>query len=341
MYDLYHQLAGAFGLRMSPPDPGMMTYAFELVGRVDDHPISVTRICGGGAHFIVKAPLVPHLDLGLGIGRQGVLWTLSEWLGSKEIEIGDEAFDDAFVIRGDDPDRVAALLGPEVKMALLAVQASSIELTDAAMTVKDDRREESLASLEAAMRQVVSVAKAVGRSRLTVPPAVPLRPHRDAVAAFAAEHGFPMEVSPLVTEGRLGKMYLSIRGLRRAEDDFVIDLLAALDEPRPNVFFCQPRVGTLSRLGRSGFVDTGDEAFDRAFDVSTRAIEEAKIVLDTDIRARLVQLAALGGVFFDGSKLRLEVGAGSMKPAQLPALVDELRSILETVAKQPGTTAYR
>jgi hypothetical protein len=53
----------------------------------------------------------PHsLDLGLRLSRQGLLSGIGKFFGSQDIEVGDEGFDDAIVVKGRDPERVKDFL---------------------------------------------------------------------------------------------------------------------------------------------------------------------------------------------------------------------------------------
>jgi hypothetical protein len=59
----------------------------------------------------------PHrLELGLRLTRQGLLSGLGKLLGAQDIEVGEEGFDDAVVVKGRDPQRVKAFLTPSRRM---------------------------------------------------------------------------------------------------------------------------------------------------------------------------------------------------------------------------------
>jgi hypothetical protein len=111
VYDVYHALARELGLRLEPADPGMMTFVFDLSGELDGRPVKLTRFCGKGARMEITSPIVPHLDLGLG-------------------QLDEPEFDKAFGILGDEPDRVRALLCPEVRQAMGQCNAPELEISD-------------------------------------------------------------------------------------------------------------------------------------------------------------------------------------------------------------------
>jgi hypothetical protein len=53
----------------------------------------------------------PHsLDLGLRLTKQGMLSGIGKFFGTQDIEVGDEGFDDAIVVKGRDPERVKEFL---------------------------------------------------------------------------------------------------------------------------------------------------------------------------------------------------------------------------------------
>jgi hypothetical protein len=53
----------------------------------------------------------PHsLDLGLRLTKQGMLSGIGKFFGTQDIEVGDEGFDDAVVVKGRDPERVKEFL---------------------------------------------------------------------------------------------------------------------------------------------------------------------------------------------------------------------------------------
>jgi hypothetical protein len=69
---------------------------------------------GSGKHqttytrFRVSYP--QSLDMGLRLTKQGLLSGLGKMFGGQDIEVGDQAFDDAIVVKGRDPERVKEFL---------------------------------------------------------------------------------------------------------------------------------------------------------------------------------------------------------------------------------------
>jgi len=74
----------------------------------------------------------PHsLDLGLRLTRQGLLSGIGRFFGTQDIEVGDEGFDDAIVVKGRDPEHVKEFLTLSRRMRaarfLTTYQGSSID----------------------------------------------------------------------------------------------------------------------------------------------------------------------------------------------------------------------
>src|SRR5687768_16637086 len=99
-YQAYHSLARGLGLAMFPPDgPGLFTTALWLRGYAGGRPVSVCRIIGKHPFVELAAGLDPTLDLGLHVVRGGVVEGIKSLCGAVDVEVGDPAFDEAFVVR--------------------------------------------------------------------------------------------------------------------------------------------------------------------------------------------------------------------------------------------------
>lgn len=341
VYEVYHRLAASLGLQMSC-DPGMMTFRFDVAGKLDGHPVQLTRFCGKGAHVEIASPLPLHLDLGLGVTRAGLLSRVAEWLGKEDIQIGEPAFDAAFTVRGDEPGRVRALLGRPVRAELATVHGdvSTLEVTDEGVSLGHSvglTGHEDLESLTRELWQAVRVAQAVGAAASRVPAAEPFRDHAEAWREHAAAHGLSFSETPLAMGGRAGPTWQRARGLRDPGGRFSVELRASLDVPAPVDVVAATRAPGLSLLAPAS-QPTGDAAFDAAFSI-TRATPDG--VLHEDVRRRLLELAATGRVWFGGSDVTV------LTPASVPAsdvlgLFEALRSLLALVAERARVRgAYR
>jgi Zn-finger nucleic acid-binding protein len=143
----------------------------EFRDTIDDHLVRINRLrdvfVGVGSEFVaVSATPVEYfqvvayfrapLSIGLRISREPWRARLSNAFGlfkGQDIEVGDKAFDDAFVVQGREERRVRKLLSRELLAALLAFDASRPRLFSrsllsrltrparASLTVRDDRIE--------------------------------------------------------------------------------------------------------------------------------------------------------------------------------------------------------
>lgn len=67
-------------------------------------------------HTRIRAPFVNPDGFRFNVYRKGVLSGLGKLLGMQDIEIGDMEFDDAFVVQGNDEDRVRSFFAdPEIR----------------------------------------------------------------------------------------------------------------------------------------------------------------------------------------------------------------------------------
>jgi hypothetical protein len=339
MYDAYRRLASKLGLRLSD-DPGVMTFRFDLSGDLDGQRVRLERVCGRGAHIVVSAPLAAHLDLGLGLGRAGFVSRVAEWLGTRDIQVGEPAFDAAFTLRGDEPDRVRALLCTELRVALASLIAPSFELNDAGFTAHHDVQDESVTTLERALREAVSVVRAVEAARSLVPPAAFLRHHAELWHAFARERAFGLSTTPLGMHGFVGQTAIEARAWRKSADDFMLEVRARLEAPLPVHLEVEPQRDVVAAALGKRSLATGDASFDAAFDVTVASRPE---VLDAEVRRRMLELRALGSVSLSGAEVTFVTDLSRVEPAHLPLLIEDLCALLGTLeqsASGPGV-AYR
>jgi hypothetical protein len=84
-------------------------------------------------HFTrMRAPYVNPEGFRFTIYRRSIFSALGTWLGMEDIQVGDSAFDDEFIIKGTHPDRVRALFANPRIRELIAAQPRLH------LTVKDD-----------------------------------------------------------------------------------------------------------------------------------------------------------------------------------------------------------
>ena len=132
-------------------------------GELDGRSVQVVRELRGSGKSreiwtVVSSTRFPPLDLGLCVKKQGGL--SSVWLrlsGGQDVQIGDAAFDEAFLVEGDEPHRVRALLSSSIRELLLAVSSggNDVYLTDHGARIEVRREVLDIHWLEAALQTVV------------------------------------------------------------------------------------------------------------------------------------------------------------------------------------------
>jgi hypothetical protein len=113
----WEQLAGELGLTFEPAYPG-------VAGTVDGRSLRITPLrSDDGYRAELRLGLLPHRRTGLAIRPQRGLD--GTWSGGQDILFDDPAFDQAFLVKGYDPEQVRELVGPDVRARLLLLAATA------------------------------------------------------------------------------------------------------------------------------------------------------------------------------------------------------------------------
>lgn len=80
----------------------------------------------------LRAPYVNQDGFRFTVYRKGIFSFLGSWLRLQDVKVGDPEFDEAFVVKGSDEDKLRALLGDATIRQLLEAQP------EVYLTVKDD-----------------------------------------------------------------------------------------------------------------------------------------------------------------------------------------------------------
>ncbi len=78
-------------------------------------------------HATVRAHLGWHSEAHLTLRREGIFQQLRKWLGVQDIDLGDPAFDNVFIVQGQ-RELAQQVLSPAVQQALLAMASWQPEL---------------------------------------------------------------------------------------------------------------------------------------------------------------------------------------------------------------------
>lgn len=112
----------------------------------------------------------PPLGIGMQLKRQGMFSAVTKLFGSQDEEVGDDTFDETFVVKTDDPAKLRSLLTPSVRSGLLQFTASyphstikdnHIQVTAARFESKADRLESTVQRMVATARILASPAAGV------------------------------------------------------------------------------------------------------------------------------------------------------------------------------------
>ncbi|MCB9674134.1 MAG: hypothetical protein H6737_03405 [Alphaproteobacteria bacterium] len=136
-------LAAELGCELEPWLPA-------VVGELDGRRLLLTAWrADQGYQGDLRMYFRPHRELGLRIRHQ--VEPDGYWSVGQDIQLDDPGFDKHFVIKGWDPMRVKALLGPEARKALLAAQeCGNVHIDDERLHLRDlpleaDRVKEAIA----------------------------------------------------------------------------------------------------------------------------------------------------------------------------------------------------
>jgi hypothetical protein len=310
-----------------------------IVGRIEEQPVQVTlqrrRDEAGSVHTVVGASFLPALDLGLSLERSTTWDELARAFGGADAAVGDATFDGAFEIAADEPSRVAALLGPELRAPLLSAHAAGVALmlTDAGLFLFAPGAVRDTRWLGWALRFSASVGRLVASARARVPPATPLAHHRAAWRRYAAAAGLAPLDTPLSAGGTIAGQRVHVYAARTGPLAYRLEVEVRFEEPLGLGLLVRPknRIEHVTLLFGGEVHRLGDDDFDDAFVVRCRAPEELPAVLDADVRAELVALAARnGGLVLRDEGLAVRAGAIG-RPEHAPRLVEELRGVAEQV----------
>lgn len=145
--------AEALGLELEPWLPAM-------VGTLDGHPV-VAAISRNeqGYQADVRLWFGEHRQTGLRLRPQ--VEPDGYWSVGQDIQLGDPAFDQSFVVKGWDPGKIRDLLGPEARQALLAgLERGRIQVEDVRLVITDLPLD--AADVREALERAVAVARSLG-----------------------------------------------------------------------------------------------------------------------------------------------------------------------------------
>jgi hypothetical protein len=103
----------------------------------------------------------PSAGFDFTLRREGGLTKIGHFFGIRDVEVGDPAFDDAFKIQTDDPNRLRLLLTPSVRSGLFRLMASfpPVVVSEDHIGMELPRLEKNPEKLESVIRRLVGTAQ--------------------------------------------------------------------------------------------------------------------------------------------------------------------------------------
>jgi hypothetical protein len=255
-----------------------------------------------------------------------------------DIQVGDEAFDKAFVVKGDEPARVQALLGhAPLRDALQRVHASRwvFSLRDHGFRVEQSGLSADAKWLEWALRSAAEVVRLMGEATTSVPCASPLAPHRDAWARLAESTGMQWTQTPLCVHGRHEGASICASAFRNGTLQYGLDVFVRFDRSLGLGLLVRPHgaMDALASLFGGQDIKVGDSRFDEKFVVKAGQGGAAEVVLDSDVRATMVELVdGAGAVRLDDEGVTLREARFPSDPSRVPELVAKARSLATRIS---------
>lgn len=265
------------------------------------------------------------LGLGLLLRRRGLSDRLRRPRGPRVGLAGDE-LDRLVELHGDDPERVRALLDPEVRAVLggLLHRWRDVVVTDASVRVTLARplaRTEELRELVEGMR---ALAATLVRARRAVSPPAPLGARLAGWEALAERLGLEVEPSFPGVAGQIEGRRVRVTPVR-TENGYAAEVRMAFREHRRTGLRLKPQVDPDGYWSVGQDIQLGDATFDRAFVVKGWDPDLVRDLLPPSVRQGLLALHAIGRI--DVDDLRLYVGRLPLDPERLvPVVVQAART---------------
>ncbi len=159
----WSEAAARLGLQLVPG--GVFSYP-RIDGLLGRHRVSIRTITTGGGNnqqrYTRYQVDYPSLDLGLQLARQTAIGGFFRRIvGAQDIEIGDEAFDQAFTVKSADPQQLLAFLTTRRRQSLtrLLLTFPKLEVTDTAIRIDVLRVQRDPDVLASTLRRLASVAE--------------------------------------------------------------------------------------------------------------------------------------------------------------------------------------
>jgi hypothetical protein len=249
---------------------------------------------------------------------------------------GDARFDQRFVVRADEPERVQALLTAPVRELLMRTlhPLAVFMLSDQGAAFHTHFRA-GLEWLDRALDVASTIVHAVNRARDSVPVAGALVEHRKAWAGFAQRSGLTGISAPLCMWGEIAGATVYAYSLRLSKKRYCLEVWLRFKEPLGLGLLVQP-TRTLDRmkdLFSAEDYQIGDPLFDDTFLVRVSDAAGSVALLDEFTRHKLLTLQqALGPLSLTDDGLLARLPTVPADPMVVPSVVGQLLELANHVA---------
>lgn len=341
-YEDFAEIARKLGFRIDPPQANRWSGTHTIEGVLDGIWIRAHQWQGQYVHVELSAYFDPPADLRLTIQPAGVVSKLGHFLGAHDIEVGDPAFDSAFDVKGDEPERVKALLTPTVQRALIAWKKAGVpfRVTDEQIsywTTPGTYSSFNQAELENELRATAGLARVLSDALRSVPSSSILAPHVEAWRAYAGARGLAFSASPLRVAGTLDGASIVARATAVDDAAWGVDVRLRFAEPLPFLLRVRPkRIFDFLELSMAVHVEMNDEAFDRELRVTTAEPNAARAFLSGEVVAALLALhLEEGDVSLDSEGLAVRTKSMT-DPALFGRIVDRVAIVTAKLHAHAG-----
>jgi hypothetical protein len=321
---------------------GLLRWGDRAYGFIDGVPVLAEHEARLSLHkksddiyTVVKAQVLPHLDLGLSVCVKSAGLRVQEQLGLRAPDVltGHAEFDEAFYVGGWEPERVRALVSPEIRQGLATIgRRGSLRIEDGFVHLEHHGPiDPSFTSW--CLDTAVWAVQALQRAAPSVPPSPLTVPYLPAYDQAARVLGLGWRATPAALGGLLDGVQVWAQLTRRNATTLGCDLYAAYPQPFGLGLGLRSRRGGSALLLSSPEIELGEPSFDERFDVHARDAEAARAVFDADLRARISYLADRGGLSADDFGARL-VMEGAPDPRDVVPTLRLLRDLAAELSRR-------
>lgn len=236
------------------------------------------QLAPSGEAIEVSARVKRPLDVGLTVRRSD-----SDGDVRRLSPSGDAAFDAIYSVRGDEPERAAALLSDRLRALLVG---RNVRLDDAGVRVLVPLGDDRL--LDEAMRDAVKLASEVERASSRVACASFLTDARAAWMRFAEDSALATADTPLAMWGRISDLEVSARAVRDSFQQVHFELAVDFPESLGRSLSMHP-ASSSTQFDRSG-PPVGHPKFDKFFVLKSKPPEDAARLVGGETREAILTL---------------------------------------------------